>query len=249
MMNEVVKYGEKWAADAEAYARQEVTGGGTFLSLRAGVLRFGEEEMPGNQICAVILDSVRENVYYPGKFNPELTLPPVCYAFGRSDAEMAPHPSMQVSDYFVPQSGECATCPKNQWGSADTGRGKACGNRRRLALIPAGYYTRRKGSRDFDLRLFDETAHFAESDIVFLKLPVTSGKSWARYVQQVAANLQRPPYAVITRIYVEPDARTQFHVGFEIIDVLPDEFAEAVMMRHREARDSIIRPYSPPEDE
>ena len=36
-----------------------------------------------------------------------------------------------------PQSNLCATCPKNAWGSAPNGgKGKACGDHRRLAVVP-----------------------------------------------------------------------------------------------------------------
>lgn len=248
MANEVQKYDEKFAADAAEYASEERTGG-SFLSTRGGVLSFGEEELPGNQICAVILDAVRENVYYADRFDPDKLMPPVCYAFGRSESEMAPHPSMQASDYFVPQNEQCQGCPQNEWGSARVGRGKACGNRRRLAVIPAGFYKKRKGSRDFDLEIFEDPEHYQEADMAFLKLPVTSVKEWSKYVSQLSANLRKPPYAVITRIYLEPDPKSQFKVKFELIEELPEDLAPTIMQRHEEAQENIITPYSPPDPE
>lgn len=45
-----------------------------------------------------------------------------------------------VPDNGVPkkQSNTCATCPRNQWGTAaNGGKGKACGDHRRLAIAPA----------------------------------------------------------------------------------------------------------------
>lgn len=45
-----------------------------------------------------------------------------------------------VPDNGVPkkQSNTCATCPRNQWGTAaNGGKGKACGDHRRLAITPA----------------------------------------------------------------------------------------------------------------
>jgi hypothetical protein len=67
---------------------------------------------------------------------------------------MGPHPSMQADANFQPQSDLCKTCEHNQWGSADKGRGKACQNRRRLTMIPAGVFMPKRGSRDFDLEIF-----------------------------------------------------------------------------------------------
>lgn len=45
-----------------------------------------------------------------------------------------------VPDNGVPkkQSATCATCPRNQWGTAPNGgKGKACGDHRRIAIVPA----------------------------------------------------------------------------------------------------------------
>src|ERR1700761_5118895 len=148
----LVNYNEKWAQQAAQYAEQEKLVGGTFISTRGGTLSIGEEVLPGNQMVVIVLDVVNENTFYDNKFDPDNRQPPLCYAFGRSADEMAPHESMQVDlEYFQPQAETCSVCPHNAWGSAEKGRGKACQNRRRIALIPAGYYNPRRGSRDFDL--------------------------------------------------------------------------------------------------
>lgn len=137
----------------------------------------------------------------------------------------------------------------NEFGSSDTGRGKACGNRRRLALVPIGFYNKRKGSRDFDLELFEDPKPVMEADIAFMKLPVTSVAGWKKYVRHVSGEFNRPPFGVATRIYIEPHAKHQFEVKFEVIDALPPEFAEAVIARNKEAMEVIAAPYSPPSDE
>jgi hypothetical protein len=248
-MNEVTKYDERFAEMAQAYAGSE-TVGGSFLSTQGGILSFDGEAMPGNQMAVVILDVVRERTYYTSKFDASSpsNLPPVCYAFGRDDDEMAPHTSMQSGpNYFVPQSGECVTCPFNEWGSADTGRGKACSERRRMAVIPAGYYEGKRGSKDLDLHLFTEEEHYVNADIAFLKLPVMSVKDWARYVTMLAANLRRPPLAVITRVHIEPDPKSQFRVKFDLIEEVPPELFDVIMRRHEEAKAGIVFGYPVPE--
>jgi len=249
MSNEVTKYDEAFAAMADEYAKGE-RAGGDFLSTRGGILTFQDDALPGNQMCVIILDAVRERTYYTEKFDParEANLPPLCYAFGRDNDEMAPHVSMQASSYFEPQSEECATCPYNEWGSADTGRGKACSERRRMALLPAGYYVPKRGSRDFDLHLFTEEEHYESADIAFLKLNVMSVKDWARYVTHLSSALRRPPLAVITRIFLEPDPKSQFRVKFEVIEELPSSLYEVVLKRHEEAKAGIIFGYPPPEN-
>lgn len=248
MGTNIVRYDEKFAADAETYSSEEHTSG-MWVSTRGGILSFDEEPMPGNQMCVVILDALRENTFYGTKFDPDNMLPPICYAFGRSSDEMAPHESMQADlSYFQPQNEECSTCRHAEWGSGDTGRGKACQNRRRLSIIPAGFFVPKKGSRDFDLELFDDADHYTTADIAFMKLPVTSVKDWAKYVTQLSASLRRPPYAVITRVYIEPDPKVQYRVKFELIEEVPNDLSEIVIARHEEAMASIVSGYLPPSE-
>jgi hypothetical protein len=245
----LVNYDKAWAEMADRQAAQEKLVGGTFLSTRGGKLAFGDEQMPGNQVCAIILDAVFENTYYGQKFDPDNAAAPICYAFGRDDSsEMAPHPSMQAdTNYFIPQSYDCKSCPNNVYGSADTGKGKACQNRRRLAIIPAGYYKPKRGSRDFDLELFDDPKHFETADIAYLKLPVLSVKEFSKYVNQLQATLHRPTPAVITRISLEPDEKAQYKVHFELVEGVPDSLFQIIMARHDQAVNAIIQGYQKPE--
>jgi hypothetical protein len=249
MGTDIVNFDEAYAKEAARYAQQETLGGGQFLSTRGGVLSYADQELPGNQLVAVVLDSVRERTYYGAKFDPDMPASPVCYAFGRGSEEIGPHPTMQAHpDYFIPQHDSCTGCPMDQWGSADTGKGKACQDRRRLALIPAGMYLPKRGSRDFDLDLFTDPKHFQSAEVAFLKLPVMSVKNWAAYVQQIVSQFKRPPYGVITRVYVEPDPKSQYRVKFELIEALPDDLAQIIMARHDEAASSIITAYIPPQE-
>lgn len=239
-----------WESAASEYAKEEKYVGGQLISVRGGSLSIGDEELPGGQMCVVVLDSIRENTYYTGRWDPDDVKPPRCYAFGRTDDEMVPHLESMRADmeYFEPQAEECLSCPMNEWGSADTGRGKACQNRRRIAVIPAGLYTPIARSRDFDLELFEDEEHYAACDMAFMKIPVTSTKNWAKYVNTLSSTYKRPPFGMVTRVYVEPDAGNQYSVHFEPITEIPDSLASTIFARHEQARDSIIRPYAPPTD-
>lgn len=250
MSNDLVELRQQLATQAQGYMQQEsaaAAGGGQFLSIKGGILSFGDDRLPGNQVCAIVLDSVMENTYYGTKYDPDNPQPPTCYAFGRTLEEMAPHPSMQTDlAYFKPENHDCKSCPMNEWGSSAVGRGKACQNRRRLALIPAGVYAQRKGSRDFDLRPVTDPQALASSDIVYLKLPVTSVKTWAKYATSIAAEHSLPPHGVITRIYVEPHPKWQYEVLFEALAPVDDELLTVVLRRHEEARQNIVRGYVSP---
>jgi len=250
----LMNYEEKWAQEAKAAAVAEPLQAGTWLSARGGQLAIGETILPGAQAAVIVLDSVRENTFYTGKFDADAPMPPICYALGRDTDTMFPHLDMQKDlAYFHPQHIEngqvlgCDGCPMNQWGSADQGRGKACQNRRRLTIIPAGYYTPKPGSRDFDLHLFDDVDHFMKAEPAFFKLPVTSVNNWSKYVNQLATALRRPPHGVVTRISIEPHQTFQYEVMFEAVEQIPDSLAEAIMSRHGTAVEQPLLGYQPPD--
>lgn len=243
MSNEIVNYDADWAAQADKYAKQDRGGeGSASMSTRGGILSLGEEQMPGNQMAVIILDSVLQNSYYANKYDPGAVVPPVCYAFTRDDpADMAPHiESMsRAMDYFMPQHitpegqvGGCAGCSKAEWGSSDTGKGKACKNQYRLTLLPAGLYAQPPGRREWELTVFDTEQHYGAADAVFLSLPVTSGAAFERYRKTLRMQHSRPPHGALTRIYLTPDAKNQFSVNFELIELVPPHLTRAVLTRN-----------------
>jgi hypothetical protein len=100
---DLVNYDKAWAEQAEQYAAQHAQKGGSWLITRGGTLMYGDEVLPGNQAAIVILDSIFENTFYAGSYNPDQAAAPVCYAFGRMPSEMAPHTTMQADlNYFKP---------------------------------------------------------------------------------------------------------------------------------------------------
>lgn len=234
----VAKWDEELARQAEVAAKQEEsTASGQFFSLRGGVLTFNDAPLPNNEVAVVILDHLLENVYYEGAYDPDDPSGPTCFAFGRSDDEMTPHQKVIDADQF--QADACKDCPNNEWGSAETGRGKACRNTRRLALIPAGNFNSKTG----EFEEFDDPEHYESAAIAFMKLPVTSVKGYAAFVKQIASALKRPPHGVFTKIKVVPDASTQFKVTFEALGQVPNELLGAIMPRHEEAQGVIEFPY------
>lgn len=250
------KYKKKMAQAADRYAGEEQVGG-TFISTRGGILSYGEEELPGNEMLVVVLDAVHEQTYFPDRFDADVMLPPKCFALGRVEKELEPHENIPDPDdegadesYFELQADACSECPHFQWGSADTGRGKACASRRRLALIPAGRFVETGKKRETEMEVFDEPEHYRDADIAMLKLPVTSVKAWSKYVHQLSKEHQRPPFGVLTHVYLVPDSKTQFKVMFDCIEVIEDEDVLNILFaRNEEAMELIERPYEEPSEE
>jgi hypothetical protein len=249
----VVGWEAQMLADAEIAAAQEAsTGGGQFIGLKAGVITINGTPVPNNEFRCVILDNIFENVYYEDDYDQDNPGAPRCFAYGRYDAGskkvigidnmdsatdegMAPHKSV-----VNPVHHDCETCPMNQFGTSKTGRGKACGNRRRLGVVLALGITK-KGQFTIDTTDVD---HYMTAPITYLKTPVTSSKIFGGYTQQVATSLKRPPYGVFTRIFTIQGGDNQFSVNFECVDSIPASLSKTIMQRHEEAVAAIAFPYA-----
>lgn len=222
----VANWEERLALMAKESTQQEASvATGQFLNTRGGQLTWNGNPVKDNKLACIIVDNILENAYYEGDFDPDSPAPPVCYAFGRDDKEMAPHP-----DSPSPQHETCRGCPMNEFGTADRGKGKACKNIRRLAILPAEPLT-------------DDAIQ--KGEIFFLKTPVTSVKGWAAYVRNLDALRHRPPLGVISEISAIPDAKTQFKLIFSHVKDIPGTVMGAIFKRHDEVKESIAFPYSP----
>ena len=214
-----------WDEELAKYAKQAVattgSGGGEFLSTKGGVLSYQGSEVPDNLMNTVILDHVFENHFYTARFDPNNPASPVCFAFGRDVDEMAPH-----ADSTEPQSDTCKDCPQNKFGTADTGRGKACGNIRRLALMTED------GLEDVE-----------NATVAFLKVPVMSCKGWDGYVKDLERTKNRPPFAVVTEVSVVDDETAQFKVKFKLAEDVPASAIKALIAKHEKAAEEIMFPY------
>lgn len=227
----VVNWEDQLAQYAAVASASEDLTGGAFLSLKAGRLAISGQAVAGNALDCIVIASAYENAYYVGKYDPQNPAPPKCYAFGNGDDKaaedtMAPHPNVAE-----PQSERCADCAHNAWGTAaDGGKGKACKNTRRLALLPAS--------------AADSAAKVADSAQIYLKLPVTSVKEWGAYVHKLAAQHKRPPFAAITTVSTTPDVKSQFKVTLATTDIVRDpEVLSALITAHGLALYSVQFPY------
>jgi hypothetical protein len=242
----IVAWDEELAKQAEIAAGMEASvAAGQFFSIKAGVLSWNDAPIPGNAMPVIIVDSILENVYYEGEYDPDTPQSPTCFAFGRDDKTMSPHKDViAAGNQQCGASGLCAGCEMNEFGTAEKGRGKACRNTRRLAMIPAGNF-----DKSGKVELIDDEDHFKSTPIGFMKLPVTSVKGYAAFVKQVAGALRRPPHGIITKVSVVPDPKTQFRVVFEPIDKVPNELMGIIMDRNKEAQAVIDFPYTPVDEE
>lgn len=213
-------------AKAAKKAVSKIGGVGNFISLKGGVMTYRGGIQPENKMKAIVVDAVLENQYYSGAFDPDNFASPDCYAFGRDPDTMAPNPEYVEN----PVNPTCSGCPNNEWGSADVGKGKACKEVQRLAIITEG---------DMD--------DIENAEIAFLKVPVTSSKAWAGYVRSLDDAYHYPPLAFITEISVVKENTNKlpgWHVDFKLLQQIEDgEVIAALMEKFQRVSKDIIFPY------
>lgn len=166
---------------------------------------FGDGKEPVRTIKGVIAHRQTNRRYYRSAYDPSDTDPPDCYSpdgvtgYGDNGTLTA----KQDSGEFA-----CATCPMNEWGSAqrDDGResrGKACAERVDL------YVLRERGVLP-----------------LVVGAPPTSIQGWRRYGLRLA-DREKPFYSVETEIGLEPGERSSV-LTFRRVRDLDGESVERV---------------------
>jgi len=217
----------RYAADATA--QEESVSTGSFISFKAGIISYQGNPAAGNKLQAVIVDSILENCYYDSDYDEDNLQPPVCYALGRDDKDMKPHEKSPK-----PQAASCSECEWNKYGTANNGKGKACANRRRLAMLPADPLS---------------PEGLEKSSFATAKLPVMSVANWAAYVRTLKGLQKRPPMGVVTEVGCVPDTKSQFKVTFNHKLNLTNALLPIVDARMEEANDVLFTPYPEPSED
>jgi hypothetical protein len=227
----IVSFEDRMAKYAKQTVETEKPSASAFVSVRAGQLQYGGQPVAGNKLDVVIAGFGFENAYYVDDFDSDNPKSPVCFSFASEDEgedDMVPHP-----DSMEPQSDACKGCQWNEFGSAEKGKGKACKNIRRLALLSAKPLT-------------DES--MLKGEMAVLKTPVTSVKGWKQYANTIATVHGRPPFAVVTQLGCVPDPKSQFKLTFEHMLNIADEEVVNAIEKRRESMDCLHIPYQPNEE-
>jgi hypothetical protein len=228
---QIVSWQAEMAARATKLAKAEsIVSGFKRLGTRGGVLTVDDTPVKGNSLRVVVVAAVREYAYYEGKYDAQNPQPPSCYAFADpeevEEQDMKPHEAVESK-----QSHGCLSCWANEFGSADTGRGKACKNTRRLAVVTEDS--------------FESAAALEAAEVRSITLPVTSVKNWGKFVNKLATDMELPYYAVVCNLSLVPDAVKQFQVVFEFCETVEftAETYEAFKELSSKAMTELMRPY------
>ena len=227
----LVPWEKQFAAAAKAAVEQESTIGGGGQSVKfgaGGTITVAGAQVPGNKLACVVLGACFAYGWYDAAYDPDDPQPPACYAFGEAEKQMAPHPECSQ-----PQSEVCADCLKNQFGTAAVGRGKECGNNKRLALVTAN------DAQDLDA--------LATVELAMARISPTNLKGWAGYVRAIAEEHGRPPWGVVTEIAGFPDQKNQYRLEFRMVETINDPATFKVLQKRVEkVQEFLQQPYGPP---
>lgn len=142
-----------------------------------------KQEVIGRSLVAIAVDFVHAQTYYDTPFDVDNPHPPACHALSVDGDDMQPLPKSPSI-----QSEYCDGCEMNAWGSANVGRGKACSQQIKIAVVAAGP---------------NET--LATCEMAILTLPPTSLKNWNAYVKGLEKAHGLPPLAFYTRFEFAED--------------------------------------------
>jgi hypothetical protein len=221
----VVNWQERLAKEAKAVAQTERPAISR-ISLRGGAMTYQNQPIPNNELTCIILANVHENAYYPNRFDPNKIEAPDCFAFSETGQDMVPHEKS-----YKKQDERCAICLQYQWGSdinSPSRKGKACKQKRKLLIMPGD-------------ALKNETIRTCE--LAILDLPTTSVKNFSSYVQGLSVGEGRPTWAMMSKIKLSPDPRTQIRVDFTAAFPLGEEHLGAILQRADEAKMVLMTPY------
>lgn len=178
-MTSLVSIQEKMKAELAALKKSVAPPSGRNISTRGKVFTLPNGRTHQGPLHAVILDHRNYNRYYTAAYNPQDPKPPACFALSKELTGLVPHETASG-----PQAESCAGCPMNKWGSAPTGKGKACRNTVRLAVAPSDK---------------------SDDEPMILSIPPTALKSWNALVNNLET-MGMLPVQVVTEIAFDPQA-------------------------------------------
>lgn len=145
-----------------------------------------KDEVIGRVASFVIVDFIRANSFYDEAFHEDEIVLPGCMALSVDGEDMAPVPGCPSQ-----QNDTCDGCEQNAWGSADVGRGKACAEQYKLAVLA--------------VNPDDKAEDYSNCPMATMTCPPTSKKNFGAFVRAVEDKTGRPPLAFLTEMSFDDD--------------------------------------------
>lgn len=172
---------------------------GDYISAKNGKFMLGNVKL-GTELDCVVIAFNFEKVYYDADYVEGEAQSPACAALSYDEDEM------NISEGSPNrQCDNCDDCWANEWESAKVGKGKACSDRRRLALVVAG--------KDDKMEL------------KILNIPPTSLKNWKGYINEIDALGLHPMQCAVNISFDEESTAAQAPLLFEFVSEIKTEKA------------------------
>ena len=151
-----------------------------WISAKGGRFSFADNDL-GTSIEVVVLNYCYENSLYLKPYDPDNIEPPSCFAVSEGQSGMCPHENVPE-----PVSDACAQCEYNQFGSAENGKGKACNNVMRLAVVHV------------------DDVEDPQAQVLFVRISASAITKMGEYLNNLDKVLNAVPFQVVTRLTIEP---------------------------------------------
>jgi len=195
-------------------ARVEGFGGGQYISISGSTFTLGDADL-GDEVTAIIVDFANEKCWYNSVYDSDNPGSPACWAIGvEKPDELVPSDLSPVA-----QCNECINCEKSEWGSADTGRGKACSDKRRLMVV--------------GLDELMEAESIEEVEVAMMKAPPSSISHFDKYIKGLGKVHKRPCYGVTTTMTFDDEFDFPV-INFSLDEVISDANVLSRIMELRE---------------
>jgi len=222
---QIANYEERLAAMSKQDAeRGHSMGDSNYISTKGGIFSFQNEALP-NPFQAIITDFTFENAYYDTVYDSDNPAPPACFALGDNPDILVAHPNSP--DIQGGEGHACEGCEMDEWETSNTGRGKACKNGVRLALVNAD----------------DMSKVNAAAEPAFLRLAPTSLKHFEKFKDKFTRVTGMPLLAALVEIELIP-AKTWYEVHFTLVDQIEDpQMLQNMLAVHDAYAEMLREPY------
>lgn len=170
----------------------------------------------GNEINVIIVGHVKVHAYYDTPFDEDNVSAPACFAHSTTGENMAP-----VDESPAKQSEICEDCWAFKFKSDSRQKGKACGENHALAVI-----------------FTDDVADSDDPEITLLKVPVTSGATFRRYIKTLNSN-DMPSWAVMTTIKFDENADWQ-KLLFDLDGEVPEKYLQVCRSKFKASMEMLM---------
>lgn len=212
-MSAVLDIRAQLRAELEAQKGRVAPPTGNRISTKGKMFTFPDGKTSAGPIDLIILDWRITHQLLP-PYNPSKFSPPSCWAISKTVDGAAPSDKV-----FDPKCDACVNCANNQFGSSPVGKGKACKEQRRLAVVPA-----------------DATE---STQVLILDVSPTGIKSFDGYVDRLRSTREMIPLQVITSVAFDP-SQAYPTLLFGNPQPVDDDAQLAVLMNLRKAAESAL---------